>query len=112
MTAVVMIRHHDKWCRRPLRRRRDPGVGVAQCRRAGLALSPEVLSGERLDAQVRTLVENGELHDALRVPDAVGPIAIDADLRARQTTTSAVVDAPRESRPAARVNWLVRQLQD
>lgn len=66
----------------------------------------------RRDATERELVENARLMATLRVPDAVGPITIEADLRARQVTTSVEVDAPGDGRPKTRVNWLLRQLND
>jgi hypothetical protein len=46
------------------------------------------------------------------VPDAVAPLAFVADLRARQLTASVVLDAPCEGRPASRVNWIIRQLEN
>ena len=48
----------------------------------------------------------------MRIPDAVAPLAIVADLRSRQVTTSVTVDAPRDRRPLARINWLLRQVDD
>ncbi len=66
----------------------------------------------RRDKTMDELVEDGRLATRLRVPDAVGPIDIRADLRARQLTTSVAVDAPREGRAKTRVNWLLRQLRD
>ena len=64
----------------------------------------------RLDACVRDLVASGCLKGSVRVPDAVAPLALLADLRAYQLTTSVVIDAPREGKPTSRVNWLLRQL--
>lgn len=68
--------------------------------------------GIRFAAQADSLIANGVLFGALRVPDAVAPIDIAADLRAGRVTVSTDVDAPREGRAATRVNWLVRQLRD
>jgi hypothetical protein len=65
---------------------------------------------ERLEAIVHDLADHGGLMAALRVPDAVAPLALLADLRARQVITSVSVDAPREGRPAARISWILRQL--
>lgn len=64
----------------------------------------------RLDEHVHVLAGSGVLRGAVRVPDAVAPLALVADLKARQLTTSITVDAPREGGPAARIAWLVRQL--
>jgi hypothetical protein len=90
----------------------------------GLALSQELgrdvaparprkqTRAERVDEYVRRLAKTGELSGALRVPDAVGPIEIAANLRTRQVTTSVLVAAPTEGRQPTRVNWLLRQLRD
>jgi hypothetical protein len=67
---------------------------------------------ERLDEHAERLVATGELTGALRVPDAVGPIEISADLRGRQVTTTVELQAPKDGRQPTRVNWLLRQLQD
>ena len=66
----------------------------------------------RLDRNARSLVETGQLHASLRVPDAVGPLDIEADLRARQVFTSVSLDAPQEGKPKTRLSWLLRQLAD
>lgn len=66
----------------------------------------------RFAAQTESLVSHGVLSGTLRIPDAVAPIDIIADLRAGRVTVSVDVDAPREGRAATRVNWLVRQLRD
>jgi hypothetical protein len=54
----------------------------------------------------------GQLQGAVRVPGAVAPIKITADLRAGLVHCAATVPAPREGRPTTRVNWLVRQLKN
>lgn len=66
----------------------------------------------RFASQSASLVQSGLLGGALRVPGAVAPIVVLADLRAGRVTVSVDVDAPREGRPTTRVNWLVRQLKD
>ena len=68
-------------------------------------------SEARLDAAVKALAETGALQGTIRVPDAVGPIAVNADLRTRKLSTSVAVEAPREGRPLTRVNWILRQLK-
>lgn len=65
----------------------------------------------RLDELVQALETRGELSSTLRVPDAVGPLTIRADLRSRQTFVSVAIDAPREGRTKSRFNWLIRQLK-
>jgi hypothetical protein len=66
----------------------------------------------RLGETVKSLADSGEMHSMLRIPDAVGPLEIRADLRSRQTVTSVAIDAPREGRHRARFSWLIRQLGD
>jgi hypothetical protein len=66
----------------------------------------------RLEELAKQLATDGELASTLRVPDAVGPVQIRANLRSRQTFTSVSVDAPRGGRTRARFNWLFRQLRD
>lgn len=69
-------------------------------------------SPERLDVIAKDLAATGELISTLRIPDAVGDLELRADVRARQTSTSVAVDAPREGRPKSRITWLLRQLDD
>lgn len=66
----------------------------------------------RLEANCAALAENGTLEAAIRVPDAVGPLVVQAELRTRKAITSVVVEAPGEGRPSTRVNWLLRQLKE
>lgn len=73
---------------------------------------PKQTTAERLEMLVHGVADNGCLTGGLRIPDAVAPVAIRADLRARQVTTSVTLDAPREGRPGRRINWLLRQLRD
>lgn len=82
----------------------DLGVQVvsAQSRaRDGRIWTEALLSG---------LDERGALFGSFRVPNAVGPIDVEADLRARQTRVGVQVPAPKEGRPLTRINWLLRQL--
>lgn len=65
----------------------------------------------RLDSIATALAERGTLEAAIRVPDAVGALTVEADLRTRRVTTSVAVEAPGEGRPITRVNWIVRQLK-
>jgi hypothetical protein len=67
--------------------------------------------GARHESIAKNLAKRGKLEGSFRVPDAVGPIGLDADLRTRQVTTSVSVDAPRQKRPLARINWMLRQLK-
>lgn len=66
----------------------------------------------RVEALARGLAEDGCLSGGLRIPDAIAPLEVQADLRARQVTTSVTFEAPGEGGPTRRLNWLLRQLRD
>jgi hypothetical protein len=82
------------------------GVDVSHQRPRGK--SPE----ERVAAETKRLADEGFLGCSIRVPDAVGPVGIEANLRTRRVTTTVEIPAPKEGRPKTRVNWLLRQLAD
>lgn len=83
------------------------GVAVRRVRPRGK--SPR----QRLDDAVALLASEGILRSSFRVPKAVGPIELEADLGARRVTTSVEIEAPLDKkRPTARINWLLRQLKD
>lgn len=63
------------------------------------------------DSLLKDLESEGVLSGSFRVPGAVGPIALEADLRARLTRASVTVTAPKEGRPQTRINWILRQLK-
>ncbi len=67
---------------------------------------------ERVSLATKRLTEDGVLECSIRVPDAVGPIGLEANLRTRRVTTTVEIQAPKEGRPKTRVNWLLRQLKD
>lgn len=60
---------------------------------------------------LKGLEGEGVLSGSFRVPQAVGPIEVEADLRAQLTRTSVKLGAPGEGRPATRINWMLRQLK-
>ena len=62
-------------------------------------------------ALVESLVKDGKLTGAIRIPNAVAPLHIELDLRAGRVTCHVDLDAPKEGRPSTRVNWLIRQLK-
>jgi hypothetical protein len=61
---------------------------------------------------VESICDAGTIDGTLRVPNAIGPITIEADLRARQLTVSVDVPAPTDRGGKARATWLLRQLGD
>jgi hypothetical protein len=90
--------------------------------RLGRQLGTEVVPGltrkeiqepaTRAQALIGTLTASGVMSGSIRIPDTVGTLVVTADLRAGKVTCHVDIDAPREGRPATRVNWLVRQLKD
>lgn len=82
------------------------GANVQPQRRRGQS------TAERVDEIIKALVEAGELSATLRIPDAIGPLTVRADLRSQQTLTSVAIDAPREGTPRGRFGWLLRQLKE
>lgn len=66
----------------------------------------------RLENHVASLVDKGVLEATIKVPDAVAPIEIEANLGSRQVTTHARIKAPGDGQAKTRVNWLLRQLKD
>lgn len=66
---------------------------------------------ERLTALVNGLADSGTLPASFRVPDAVAPVAIEADLRNRQVTTSVQLAAPDQMQARGRIGWMLGQLK-
>jgi hypothetical protein len=64
----------------------------------------------RAQAMVARLCDQGQLTGSIRIPDAVAPLTVTADLRGGRIDCSVEVEAPREGKPTTRVKWLVRQL--
>lgn len=68
---------------------------------------------ERVVDATKALADAGVLVRSIRVPEAVGPLTISADLRARLVTTSVEVEAPKDrKRPKAKISWILRQVKD
>jgi hypothetical protein len=68
---------------------------------------------DRLNDATRLLADEGILRSSFRVPQAVGPIDIEANLRSGQLITSVAIDAPKDlKRSTSRINWLLRQLKE
>lgn len=92
-------------------------VSLRLGRRLGTEVTPVLSRKEVADPAIRaqallaSLADSGILNGAIRIPHAVGPLDITADLHAGKVTCHVDVAAPRDGRPATRVNWLVRQLK-
>ncbi|MEX0790020.1 MAG: stress response protein [Actinomycetota bacterium] len=67
---------------------------------------------DRSNHLIDGLCASGKLDGALRVPNAVGPINLGADLRARQVFAFVDVPAPTDRGSRARATWLLKQLSD
>ncbi len=91
-------------------------AGMSLSRNLGVEVTPALTKSELADrgawmqAGVTRLVEHGTLDGSLRVPNAVAPFVVTADLRSGHARCSITVDAPADGRGTTRVNWLVRQL--
>ncbi|WP_202869023.1 hypothetical protein [Kribbella antibiotica] len=77
------------------------------------ALSRKELAEPALRSQtlVQSMCASGTLHGAINIPNAIGPVAVTADLRAGLVTCHVDIAAPRDGRATTRVNWLLRQLR-
>jgi hypothetical protein len=88
-----------------LRLSQDLGVQV-------LSAQSKAKDGQKwTEALSKKLEGEGILSGSFRVPRAVGPIEVEADLRARLTRVSVKVNAPKEGRAGTRINWILRQLK-
>ncbi|HEV2790475.1 MAG TPA: hypothetical protein VGV69_04165 [Solirubrobacterales bacterium] len=77
-----------------------------------LSAQSRAKDGQRwTDDLLKGLETEGVLSGSFRVPGAVGPIDVEADLRARLTRVSVKASAPKEGRPATRISWILRQLK-
>jgi hypothetical protein len=87
-------------------------------RQLGIEVVPSLSRKDLSDPAARTqslatqLTTSGTMTGGLKIPGAVGPLLVTADLRAGRITCQVDIDAPKEGRPATRVNWLVRQLRN
>jgi hypothetical protein len=87
--------------------------------RLGRRLGTDVVPSPRetADPTVRTaalresLASSALLVGTIRIPEAIGPIVVTADLRAGTVSCHVDVDAPPDGRATTRVDWLVRQLR-
>ena len=90
-------------------------VALGFTQETGVDVTPERVKTDlaaRIEETKDELVEKGVLSMRLRIPDAVGPLSLTADLRAQMVTTSVSIKAPGEGRPDTRVRWILRQLKD
>ena len=91
-----------------LRKSGELGVDVVPVGGRGHVADPAA----RANALVKSMVEHGTLSAGIRIPGAVAPLTVVAQLRTGQVEVQAEVPSPTEGRPVTRVNWLLRQLPD
>ena len=91
--------------------------GMELSRHLGVHVSQRLSKGEldeqatRLQNQAAGLAKSGQLGGALIVPNAAVPIEITIDLRANRVDARALIAAPTDRRPSARVTWILNQLK-
>lgn len=66
---------------------------------------------DRIDAFVKAMIEGTSIAGRLRIPNTVGDIATEIDLRAQQLAASVEIMAPTDKQARGRVGWMVRQLR-
>lgn len=66
----------------------------------------------RIAVLVKQMVEQGVLTAGLRVPGALSPLQLTAQVRTGLIEVGADIPAPAEGRPLTRINWLLRQLSN
>ena len=63
-------------------------------------------------SRIQQLADSGFMFGSLRIPGATGTLTLAIDLRSDILECSTIIDAPREGRPATRINWIVKQIPD
>ncbi|MGI5328407.1 TerD family protein [Actinomadura nitritigenes] len=82
----------------------------------GLTIAPVLRKRRDGDASMRrlqtvtSLVETGRMSAEIRIPNAGGPVLLEADLRTGQIETTVEIPAAARARSLTRVQWLLRQL--
>ncbi|MGY1730331.1 TerD family protein [Geodermatophilus sp. SYSU D01045] len=99
---IRLIRHLS------LRLSAELGVTVTHVLPRKLATDPVA----RTRAGVEALASTGCLSATVKVPGAIGPLTVVADLRTAQVRVSTRVAAPQEGTGQRRISWLLRQLKD
>ena len=86
-------------------------------RKLGTDVQEVLATKERSDLSIRianivdAMVTRGLMPGAIRIPNTVSDIALNADLRAQQIVASVSVEAPKAGRATTRISWLLRQLK-
>ncbi len=91
-------------------------AGMRLSRQLGVEVRPALTRADLQDGARRVqdaaaqLIKHGTLKGALRVPNAVAPIELSADLRSGRIICSVEIQAPAQGKALTRVNWILRQL--
>ena len=85
----------------------DTGADAIEVIPKAHQLNPRLRSKDFIDS----LCETGTLASELRVPDTIGNIDLEVNLRAARITLSTRLKAPDDRTARARVVWLVKQLK-
>jgi len=91
---------------------------LALGRRLGVDVTPDLTSRELTDpgARIAFLADqiafHGRIAGGIRIPGAIGPLQVTADLKSARITCHVDISAPNAGRSTTRVNWLVRQLRE
>lgn len=86
-------------------------------RKLGTDVQEVLTKQERNDLSIRianivdAMVTRGIMPGVIRIPNTIGNIALNADLRAQQIVASISIEAPNTGRATTRINWLLRQLK-
>ena len=64
------------------------------------------------EAGAKVLEKDSTLTATINVPDAVGPITVQAHLDRQRVTTSVPVDAPQQGGASKRIRWILKQLRE
>ncbi len=91
-----------------LRLSTETGANVQQVLSKAHRDNPAKRSAELLDA----LCNDGTMTGTIRIPNAAGDIDITTDVRAQRIVAATQVEAPQDRGTKARVNWLIRQLDE
>lgn len=92
-------------------------VSLRLGRQLGTEVTPLLSRKEQAEPALRnqilvsSLVATGTVSGAIRIPNTVGPLHVTLDLRAGRVSCHVDLEAPKDGRPATRVNWVVRQLK-
>jgi hypothetical protein len=87
-------------------------IGLGMSGMLGVDVQTSQPGGADTLSRCQQFADSGVLFGTVRVPGAVDAMVVRMDVRSERVSCAATVPAPRDGRPATRVNWLLRQLDD